>query len=161
MQSLPPLLRAARYLLGFKQVDVEKACKLSDRFLISLEGEKRLRTPSGALVIKAYYESNGVEFLQVAKNHWDGVRWKTPHTGDIFSGKAYRAARGLAALSQDELAERAGVGRKSIALLESGNLDSTKPETVEALVTCFRELNIEVTEQTSTYGAGTRWIKPR
>lgn len=160
MQSLPALLRAARFLLGYRQAYVEQSCGLSGRFLIPFENETRLRLPSEAFSIKAFYEANGVEFLEASDGHGAGIRWKLPDFSDLFCGKAFRAARGLAALSQDELAEEAQVGRKFISTLERGKTNSIKPATIAQIERCLKNRNIEVTAATATYGSGTRWVVP-
>ncbi len=158
MQSLPALLRAARFLLGYSQNHVEMSCKLSGRFLITLENGTRQRLPSAALAVKAYYEVHGVEFVDPGEGHGAGIRWRSPLTTDPFQGQAFRAARGLADLSQEKLAEQAQVGRKFIALFERGELKSINLETLKKIELCLRDLNIEVTKGTSSHGAGARWI---
>jgi DNA-binding XRE family transcriptional regulator len=146
-------------MLGFRQVYVEKSCNLSERYLIPLESESRLRLPREAFAVKAFYEASGVEFLLTPDGKRGvGIRWKSPDTSDVFYGKAFRAARGLAALSQDELAEEAQVGRKIISTLERGIWNSINPEARDQIERCFKDRNIEVTVATATYGAGARWI---
>ncbi|MGO4137370.1 helix-turn-helix domain-containing protein [Rhizobium brockwellii] len=158
MQSLPALLRAARFLLGYSQSHVETSCKLSARFLITLENGTRQRLPGAALAVKAFYELHGVEFVDPGDGHGAGIRWKSPLATDPFEGQAFRAARGLADLSQEKLAEQAQVGRKFIALLERGELKSINLETLKKIELCLRDLNIEVKKGTSSHGAGARWI---
>ncbi|TPP06960.1 helix-turn-helix domain-containing protein [Rhizobium glycinendophyticum] len=158
MQSLPALLRAARFLLGYNQSHVETSCKLTGRFLITLENGTRQRLPSAALTVKAFYEVHGVEFLDPTDGYGAGIRWKSPDKADAFGGQAFRAARGLADLSQEKLAEQAQIGRKFIALLERGELKSINLDTLKKLELCLNGLNVEITKGNSSHGAGTRWI---
>jgi DNA-binding XRE family transcriptional regulator len=123
-----------------------------------LENGTRQRLPGAALEVKAFYELHGVEFTDPGDGHGAGIRWRFPNTADPFAGKVFRAARGLADLSQDKLAEQANIGRKFVALLERGELKSINLETLKKLELCLNGLNIEVTKGTPSYGAGTRWI---
>ncbi|NNU40588.1 transcriptional regulator [Rhizobium sophorae] len=153
------LLRAARFLLGYTQEQVENSCNLTRRYLYNLEAGKHLLLPRNALVIKAYFEREGVEFLEESETHGAGVRWRNPGRLDPFRSKLFRCARGLADLSQDKLADRSGVGRKFIAQLEQDVLKGLNETSLGKLEHALRDLNIEITQETREFGAGVRWIK--
>jgi transcriptional regulator with XRE-family HTH domain len=155
------LLRAARFLLGFTQEQVEGACDLKSQFLYNLEAGKHVLHPRGALIVQAYFEREGVEFVEQTENHGDGLRWRNPGRTDHFRGKLFRCARGLAYLSQDKLARRSGVSRTFIAQLEQDVVKGLNKTSAEKLENSLRELNIEITKETREVGAGVRWIEHR
>ncbi len=161
MYPLLDLLRSARFLLGLTQGQVEKACQLQPRFVYNLEGGKHVLMPRSALIIKAYYEREGVVFFDGTELHGSGIRWKAPRNDDPTRSKLFRAARGLADLSQDELANQSGVGRKFIATLEQDALVGINPERLRKLEEHLKALNIEMIPERGSVGAGVRWISDR
>ncbi|EJK87340.1 Helix-turn-helix protein [Rhizobium sp. AP16] len=69
-----------------------------------------------------------------------------------------RAARGLANLSQRQLAEAADVDPSFIARLEKNRYGAINEVTLRKVEAGLRAHNVEMTPETLSKGAGVRWI---
>jgi DNA-binding XRE family transcriptional regulator len=83
---------------------------------------------------------------------------------DIWpSPKLIRAARGLAGIDQAKLAEKAGVARKTIVLIEADESDRMDPRRLKILRSLQRvfedEYKIEFFEASESSGEGVRFRK--
>jgi DNA-binding XRE family transcriptional regulator len=83
---------------------------------------------------------------------------------DIWpSPKLIRAARGLAGIDQAELAEKAGVARKTIVLIEadeSDRMDPRRRKILQSLQRVFEDdYGIEFFEASESSGEGVRFRK--
>jgi DNA-binding XRE family transcriptional regulator len=79
------------------------------------------------------------------------------------SPKLIRAARGLAGIDQAKLAEKAGVARKTIVLIEADESDRMDPRRLKVLQSLQRvfeeEYAIEFFEASENSGEGVRFRK--
>jgi DNA-binding XRE family transcriptional regulator len=79
------------------------------------------------------------------------------------SPRLIRAARGLAGLNQVELAEKAGIARKTIVLIEADKSDRMDPRRLKILQSLQRffedEYGIEFFEASENSGEGVRCRK--
>lgn len=122
--------------------------------------------PREALILKGHYQKAGVEFIDAADGFGPGVRWKSPgkppgeDKPDYFGSRTFRAARGLANVSQRRLAELADVDPSFIARLEKDKFGSINEETLAKLVDALKKLDVEIVPETHTEGAGVRWRSP-
>ena len=83
---------------------------------------------------------------------------------DIWpSPKLIRAARGLAGIDQAKLAEKAGVARKTIVLIEADESDRMDPRRLKILQSLQRvfedDYGIEFFEASESSGEGVRFRK--
>ena len=82
--------------------------------------------------------------------------WPTP--------RLIRAARGLMGIDQGELAEKAGVARKTIVLIEADKNDRMDPRRLKILQDLQRvfadDYGIEFFEASENSGEGLRFRKP-
>ena len=83
---------------------------------------------------------------------------------DIWpSPRLIRAARGLAGIDQAKLAEKAGVARKTIVLIEADESDRMDPRRLKILRSLQRvfedEYKIEFFEASESSGEGVRFRK--
>ncbi|MBX4863718.1 helix-turn-helix domain-containing protein [Rhizobium bangladeshense] len=165
MNPVIPLLRAARFMLGWSQAEVGVATGIKAKTIQLIEGGKYKLLPREAWILKAHYQDAGVEFTEAGSGHGAGVRWSKPgtvledETLDHFGSRIIRASRGLADLSQRELAKAAGVDPSFIARLEKNRYDAVNERTLSSLVNGLRTKNVEMTSETTAFGAGVRWIK--
>lgn len=159
MHPLLHLLRAARYLLGLKQARVDEECQYSARTVFKLEAGKHARLPRTAFTLKQFYESRGVEFLDASNGHGAGVRWRNPGTVDPIRSNLFRAARGLADLSQESVALQAAIDENFVNRFEKDTLKQINEESLRKLEAFLNSKNIEITPETTHFGAGVRWIK--
>ncbi|NEH47488.1 helix-turn-helix domain-containing protein [Rhizobium leguminosarum] len=164
MNPVIPLLRAARFLLGWSQAEVGVAIGIKAKTVQLIEGGKYKLLPREAWILKAHYQEAGVEFVEAGSGHGAGIRWSKPgtvledETLDHFGTRIIRAARGLANLSQRELAKAAGVDPSFIARLEKNRYDAVNERALSSLVKGLRTKNVEMTSETTAFGAGVRWI---
>ncbi|MEY9098015.1 DNA-binding XRE family transcriptional regulator [Sinorhizobium fredii] len=164
MNPVFDLLRAARCLLGYRQVDAEARFGMKDKAIHRLEAGHFKLLPREAFLLKARYQDEGVEFTDAADGHGPGVRWKVAgkvpgkDNPDFFGSRLFRAARGLANISQRKLADLANVDPSFIARLERDRFGSINEVTLRKIEVALRQLNIEITPETGSYGAGVRWI---
>jgi transcriptional regulator with XRE-family HTH domain len=81
------------------------------------------------------------------------------------TGNQIRAARSLAGMNQEDLAEAAKVGINTIRNFEGWGAEIVRGriETMDAIRSAFRAKGLELIEdgQTSTGGLGVRFISPR
>ncbi len=77
---------------------------------------------------------------------------------DHFGGRIIRATRGLADISQRELAKVAGVDPSFVARLEKNRYDAINQDALDKLVLGLSSKNVEATPATYSFGAGVRWI---
>lgn len=72
MMAPPNVLRAARELLGLKQIDVAEAAQLSRRTIQRLEVGEFERTAT-SIVLQEWYEAQGIVFVRPAQENGWGV----------------------------------------------------------------------------------------
>ncbi|UHS56305.1 helix-turn-helix transcriptional regulator [Agrobacterium vaccinii] len=85
MIAPPNVLRAARELVGMKQVDAAEAAGISRRSLQRLETGER-GWANAAVLLQTYYENQGVVFIRPANgNGWGLI--DNSRGSDISSGK--------------------------------------------------------------------------
>lgn len=72
MMAPPNVLRAARELLGLKQIDVAGAAQLSRRTIQRLEVGEFERTAT-SIVLQEWYETQGIVFVRPAHGNGWGV----------------------------------------------------------------------------------------
>jgi transcriptional regulator with XRE-family HTH domain len=81
MIAPPNVLRAARELLGFKQVDAATASGLSRRTIQRLESGE-LEGTNASIVLQTFYETQGIEFVRPAHGQgWGLVDNTQPPSG--------------------------------------------------------------------------------
>lgn len=158
MDTLPDLLRAARCLLGYTQTGIEKRLNLKKRSVYTFEARRYKLTPRFAFLLKDHYEGEGVEFVDADAMFGTGIRWRTPGRKDPYKRVLLLGARGLADLSQEQLADIAGLDRSFIARLEQDEFEGVSSEKLARIESALRKRNVEFTLDTSTSGAGVRWI---
>lgn len=158
MHPLLHLLRAARFLLGLKQGHVDDECKFTKRTVFKVEAGKHTRLPRTAFSLKHYYESKGVEFIDEVDGHGAGIRWKTVGPVDPVRSHLFRAARGLADLSQESAALQAGIDETFINRLEKDALKHINNASLQRYEALLRSHNVEMTPSSADFGAGVRWI---
>ncbi|MBY5565958.1 helix-turn-helix transcriptional regulator [Rhizobium leguminosarum] len=159
MDSLPDLLRAARCLLGYTQTGIEDLFKLKSRSVYTLEAGRYKLTPRFAYLLKEKYEEEGVEFTDAGSDFGQGIRWRVPGRKDPYRRAMLPAARGLANLSQAQLAKIADVDQKFIARLELDDFEAVSRVKLDRLEAALKARNVEFTSETTSFGAGVRWIK--
>lgn len=158
MHPLLHLLRAARYLLGLKQGHVDEECQFSARTVFKLEAGKHSRLPRTAFTLKSYYESKGVEFVNATDVHGAGIRWRTPGEVDPIRSKLFRAARGLADLSQESIALHAAIDENFVNRFEKDALKQINEDSLRKLEELLQSRNVQITPESISFGAGVRWI---
>jgi DNA-binding XRE family transcriptional regulator len=164
MNPVFPLLRAARCLLGLSQVEAAKEFDMKAKTIHLLEAGNYKLLPREALVLRGRYQDAGVEFTEAADSHGAGVRWNKPgnvledDTLDLFGSRIMRAARGLANLSQRQLADAAKVDPSFIARLENNKYGAINEVTLRKVEAGLRAYNVEIMQETQSVGAGVRWI---
>lgn len=120
--------------------------------------------PREALILKSHYQAAGVQFTEAGNGHGLGVRWSSPGamledgTLDHFGSRVVRAARGLADLTQRQLADASGVDPSFIARLEKNKFGAVNEATMRKLEAGLRSKNVEMTPETLSVGAGVRWV---
>ncbi|MBY3117275.1 helix-turn-helix domain-containing protein [Rhizobium laguerreae] len=165
MNPVIPLLRAARFLLGWSQAEAGVEIGIKAKTIQLIEGGKYKLLPREAWILKAHYQQAGVEFTEAGGGHGAGIRWRKPgtvledETLDHFGSRIIRASRGLANLSQRELAKAAGVDPSFIARLEKNRYDAVNERALSSLIKGLQAKNVEMTSETTAFGAGVRWIK--
>ncbi|MGV1844400.1 helix-turn-helix domain-containing protein [Rhizobium sp. L80/93] len=164
MNPVIPLLRAARFLLGWSQADVALTLDIKPKTIQLIERGKYKLLPREAWILKAHYQKALVEFTDATPHHGAGVRWSVPGIKmedeilDHFGGRIVRSARGLVDLSQRQLAEIAKIDPSFIARLETNRYGALNEATLKKLEVGLRSVNVEMTAETSLVGAGVRWI---
>ncbi len=161
MRPFLHLLRAARFLLGSTQGEVDSECKFKNRTVNRIEAGIHVRLPRTAFALKLHYESKGVEFVDAVDEHGSGVRWKTVGPADPVRCNLFRAARGLADLSQEKVAIEAGIDETFIARLERDDLKQINDAWLQRYEAFLRAKNVEITPAGATFGEGVRWIEHR
>ncbi|TBD43402.1 transcriptional regulator [Rhizobium leguminosarum bv. viciae] len=160
MRILASQFRAARALLGKDQEDVAAWVGLDRREVSRWEAAKYKLFSSDAENLQKAFEKNGIEFLPATGAQGAGVRWLKPGQKDRFRGAQFRAARAMANLSMRDLQTTSGVNRNFVTRLETGQIGGLNLETLKKLEQGFARLNIELTAETETGGAGVRWTVP-
>ena len=112
---------------------------------------------SDAEDLQKAFEKNGIEFLSATGGLGAGVRWRNPGQKDRFRGAQFRAARAMANLSMREIQTMSDVNRNFITRLETGLVVGLNLETVKKLEQALARLNIELTPESESWGAGVRW----
>lgn len=158
MDPLLHRLRAARFLLGLKQGFVDDECQLTKRTVFKIEAGKHAMLPRTAFSLKHYYESKGVEFVDAADGHGAGIRWRSVGPADPVGCHLYRAARGLAGLSQEQVAIQAGIDENFVNRLEKDALKHINRASLKRYRALLKSKNVEITPGGSTFGGGVRWI---
>jgi hypothetical protein len=161
MHPLLHLLRAARCLLGLKQGMVDSECKYTKRTVFKVEAGKHARLPRTAFALKQFYESKGVEFVDPTDGRGAGVRWRVAGQDDPIRRHLFRAARGLADLSQEKVAIEAEIDETFIARLERDELKQINEDWLQRYETFLKAKNVEITPAGPTFGEGVRWIAHR
>jgi transcriptional regulator with XRE-family HTH domain len=159
MHPLLHLLRAARYLLGLTQAHVDEACKFTARTVFKLEAGKHARLPRTAFTLKVFYESRGIEFVDAQNGHGAGIRWRQAGVVDPVRSTLFRAARGLADLSQESVAIQANIDETFVNRLEKDALKQINEDSLRRVEVLLNAKNVEITPETAHYGAGVRWIE--
>lgn len=159
MHPILHLLRAARYLLGLKQGHVDDECNFTKRTVFKLESGKHARLPRTAFALKHYYELKGVEFIDPIDGRGAGIRWRTGGPVDPVRSHLFRAARGLADLSQESAALQAGIDESFINRLEKDALKHINSASLQSYEALLRSHNVEITPPSAVFGAGVRWIE--
>lgn len=143
---------------------MSKRFEISAKTIQLIERGNYKLLPREALILKAHYQSAGVEFTDATSGHGAGVRWGSPGTVledgtlDHFGSRIVRAARGLSDLSQRQLAEAADVDQSFIARLEMNKYGAVNEATLRKLEAGLRTKNVEMTPETLSVGAGVRWV---
>lgn len=129
MSLSPNQCRAARGLLNLSQSQVASAAHIATTSLSEFERGERVPSYNNFQAIIAALESHGI-ILIPANGGGPGVRLKTPPDipgpkasapgAALFDAMLCRAARDLLNLSQRDLADRAGMGRSTVAEFERG-----------------------------------------
>ncbi|MGO8235346.1 helix-turn-helix domain-containing protein [Rhizobium ruizarguesonis] len=112
---------------------------------------------SDAEDLQKAFEKNGIEFLPATGTQGAGVRWLKPGQKDRYRGAQFRSARAMANLSMRDLQATSGVNRNFVTRLETGLIGALNLETLKKLEQAFARLNIELTTEAETWGAGVRW----
>lgn len=159
MDSLPDLLRAARCLLGYTQTGIEDVLKLKFRSVHTLEAHRYKLTPRFAYLLKDKYEEEGVEFTDANGSFGQGIRWRKPGKKDPYRRLMLPAARGLANLSQAQLAQISGLDKSFIARFERDDFAAVNSMKLVHLAEALTRNNVEFTSGTASFGDGVRWIK--
>jgi transcriptional regulator with XRE-family HTH domain len=159
MEDMERQLRAARALLGKSQLAIEKDYELSYRSVQLLEAGKYKFLPREAYLLKAKYEALDVLFEPATSKAGVGVRWKTPRL-DPFQGVQIRAGRGLANISQTQLARLAGVDRNFITRVEGNKSSAVTESSLTKVKMTLAELGVEFLPEDRGFGAGVRWKQP-
>ncbi|MBB3411902.1 DNA-binding XRE family transcriptional regulator [Rhizobium sp. BK316] len=145
--------------MGYTQTGIEEVLELKKRSVYTLEARRYKLTPRFAFLLKDKYEEAGVEFTDAGGSFGPGIRWRNPGKKDPFKRVLLPAARGLANLSQAQLAKIADIDRNFIARLEQDDFDSVDMKKLARLEEALRVQNVEFVSETSTSGAGVRWIR--
>ncbi len=148
--------RAARGLLGYSQLGVERLFELPHRLVQILEAGKYKLLPREAYILKAKYESRGVLFTAPSNTFGAGVRWKEPRL-DPFDGVQTRGARGLVNISQPRLAALAHVDRNFITRVEQNRSDAVTEANLQKVRSTLIALGVEFVPEDGGMGAGVRW----
>ena len=77
----------------------------------------------------------------------------------IISAELIRAARAMLGLTQQEMADAAGLERRVVARLETGQTNVSMQQFLQ-IKAAFEERGIEFVPASATYGAGLRWRSP-
>ncbi|TBE02273.1 helix-turn-helix domain-containing protein [Rhizobium ruizarguesonis] len=157
MDILASQFRAARALLGKDQEAVAAWVELDRREISRWEAAKYKLYSSHAEALQKAFEKNGIEFLSATGVHGAGVRWRKPGQKDRFRGAQFRAARAMANQSMRDLQKMSGVNRNFVNRLETGLVGGLNLETLKKLEQAFARLNIELTTESESWGAGVRW----
>jgi transcriptional regulator with XRE-family HTH domain len=116
--------RAARGLLDISQSEVARSANITAGTIGGFERDERVPGLNNLLAIRAALEAAGIVFVP-ANGGGPGVRLRATRQGDelsktMFSPDLSRAARNLLNLSQDDLADAAGIARSTVAEFERG-----------------------------------------
>lgn len=160
MKILASQFRAARALLGKDQEAVATWVELDRREISRWEAAKYKLFSSDAEDLQRAFEKNGIEFLSATEAEGAGVRWRKPGQKDRFRGAQFRAARAMANQSMRDLQEMSGVNRNFVTRLETGLIGGLNLETLRKLEQAYASLNIELTPEGESWGAGVRWMVP-
>ncbi|WSH26976.1 helix-turn-helix domain-containing protein [Rhizobium beringeri] len=144
--------------MGYTQTGIEDLFKLKSRSVYTLEAGRYKLTPRFAYLLKEKYEEEGVEFTDAGSDFGQGIRWRVPGRKDPYRRAMLPAARGLANLSQAQLAKIADVDQKFIARLELDDFEAVSRVKLDRLEAALKARNVEFTAETTSFGAGVRWI---
>ncbi|SCX28104.1 transcriptional regulator, y4mF family [Agrobacterium sp. DSM 25558] len=164
MNHVIPLLRAARFLLGSSQAEIGAALAIKAKTIQLIEGGKYKLLPREVWILHGHYQETGIEFTQPSNGCGHGVRWRKAgivlegKDPDHFGGGLIRAARGLADISQRELAMVAAVDPSFVARLEKNRYGAVNQDALAKLVSGLLTYNVEMMSGTTTHGAGVRWV---
>ena len=140
MSFSPAQCRAARGLLGLSQLEIAKAAHLTAPTLRAFERYGKEPSHNNLQALRAALEAAGIVFVPASEGG-AGVRLGTAPDGDVsgdavFSQDLCRAARGLLNLSQQDLADAAGIARSTVAEFERG-ARATIPRNLAAMRAAF------------------------
>ncbi len=122
MKLTPEQSRAARGLLKLPRSAVSKSAHIGVMTLIEFESRARTPTYNNRKAIREALEAAGVEFIAADASGGPGARLRTAQadTSAAPSLEQVRAGRMMAGLSQQQLADAAGLGRSTVADYERG-----------------------------------------
>ncbi|MBP2443447.1 helix-turn-helix domain-containing protein [Rhizobium leguminosarum] len=145
--------------MGYTQTGIENLLELKFRSVYTLEARRYKLTPRFAYLLQEKYEAEGVEFTDASGPVGQGIRWKLPGRKDPYRRALLPAARGLANLSQAQLAKLAGVDKSFVARFERDDFDGVSQAKLDRIEQALKTKNVEFTRETAAFGAGVRWIK--
>ncbi|MBB4067179.1 helix-turn-helix domain-containing protein [Gellertiella hungarica] len=135
-------LRAARSVLSKSQEQVAGESGINFRTLRRLEEGSYIRLPYDIVVLKKYYEREGIEFLAADDSQGPGLSWPSPKEFDPSHRDKIRVGRNLANLSQREFAALSGIGQSVISRIESGQNILVPVKSVSTMLSTLEKLGV-------------------
>lgn len=142
MDLMADSLRAARSVLNKSQEQVAGESGISFRTLRRLEEGSYIRLPYDIVVLRKYYEREGVEFLAADGSQGAGISWPSPKEFDPSHRDKIRVGRSLANLSQREFAALSGIGQSVISRIESGQNILVPVKSVSTMLATLEKLGV-------------------
>ena len=154
----PAQCRAARGLLNLSQSKVAESAHIAPATLSEFERGDRVPSHNNLQAIRAALGAAGIVFVP-ANGGGPGVHLRATQDGDVsgeiaLSQGQCRAARYLLNLSQQDLAEAAGIARSTITEFERGARAPT-PGTLTAMRSALEAAGVEFIDPNGS-GPGVR-----
>jgi len=159
MSLSPDQCRAARGLLGLSQANVAEAAHLTAPTIRGFERHGKAPSYNNLQAIQRALEAAGVVFVAAGQGG-PGVRLSMPSTAvagsqPLLTPGLCRAGRYMLSLSQQQLAEAAGVARSTVAEFERGAREPAT-ESLAALRDALESSGLEFLSADDANGPGVR-----
>lgn len=148
-------IRAARSMLGLRQIDLAALASITRSVLLGLEHPDRKFPDQLALSqLRRALLSEGLVLLDETATEGEGVRWAKP-TGKVWVD-CLRPARAMLGCTLNNLSDASRVDRYVIARLESANRKRINERSATRLRKVLFEMGVILLNEEADLGIGVR-----